>query len=254
MASLAEDPARYYQQDDGSAVRQGDIVLTACATFVRTDADPEFVDAACPSDEATRFDLEPDDSLPVTGFLEVCPAMVTTHDCGLNKEFNKAVTRLRKEGMTKAQAEDAASGDGSLDRLVTVSPIVPLDELPSDHAALASNTVVGYFPVCELDEVLEQCVVNLSRSTTVDRSVLSPRLGMLTNDARAMLRYALARYWVYRAPEIAFEIEDVLNEKIVDVQVGGDDGTVDIILSNGAAIRFAQSIALEPDPSERTAS
>ena len=222
---LFDDADAYYAPLGDGYYQQGDIVLAPVAVL---DGDPG--DPGDPGDAAdfavVRRELW--DGLEIAGVghqatanAGLVPAMITTHDCALDKEFNRRYRELRAQQMPMAEALEQAAADDSLDRLLNVAPVVPLSRAaPSAAEQLRRNQVVGFFPVCEsAAQFVDEGVVNLLRETTIDRGLIVDRLAILSDDARATLRYALARFWVYRAPGIAVDVELALGKRIVDYRV-----------------------------------
>jgi hypothetical protein len=120
-----------------------------------------------------------------------------------------------------------------------------IDAAPSGPEQLSRNEVIGFFPVCESAErAVDGGIADLLRSTTVDRDAIVDRLGILTRPARAALRYALARFWVYRAPSLTFEVEEAVGRRIRDYRVEsvGDLALV-LLLDDGSELRLLQAPA-----------
>lgn len=120
--------------------------------------------------------------------------MVVTHDCHLDKEFNRAVERLRKKQTPLEEAEAEAEQDLSLDRFLTVSPLVPIDAFTAQAATIRNGNVVGLFPVpAHASAGLEESAIDLGYRATVDRSFVEYRAAVLGEQARHRLRLALCR-------------------------------------------------------------
>jgi len=227
---LWDDPIRYYAPQSNEYYDQGDVVVAPVSVL---DDRPEGVGVANPQvGQSVRREYWTPAELgcQTTGEALLGPAMIVSHGCSLDKEFNRRVETLRAGGMSKRKAVSAAAGDDGLDRLITIAPIVPLaDAEPADPGSLRRNHVIGYFPVCGSDErAIDEGVVDLLRHTTIDRAVIVDRLGIVSDEARATLLYALARYWAYRAPRLTYEIEEAVGKRIIhaDVASRGDLGVV----------------------------
>jgi len=201
---LFDDVDSYYQPEDGRYWQQGDIVLAPSAVF---DADHTHLDEVpleppkpgAPIRRLLWPGTTSKDTRAVVCEAQVCPAVITTHDCTLDKEFNRRVSQLRQAHVPLKEATRQAAQDNSLDRYLTVAPIVPFaDAAPSDPHQLARNTVVGYFPICaSTDRRIDAGVADILRATTIDRTLIVDRFAILGDAVVAALRYALARFWVY---------------------------------------------------------
>lgn len=240
---LFDEPADYYDEVSAQYYQQGDVLLAPVAVLDGGAAGPPA--APCVGVPVRRtYWSAADLGRRTTGEAVLVPAMITTHDCVLDKEFSRRFAGLRADGFTIEAARAQAEQDDALDRLLTVAPIVPYaDAAPSAPEQLRNNAVIGFFPVCEsLLRSIDGGVVDLSRQTTVDRSVIVDRLGILSSPARATLLYALARFWAYRAPKLTYEIEGAIGRRILDAQVvpGGDLGIV-LTLDDGSEVRFLQA-------------
>lgn len=241
------EPRRWWQQ--------GDIVL---APTVYLDAGPgATTDGAPEIGEERRSVLwsDPENAAStVTATGSVVPAMIVTHDCALDREFNKRFAELRARGESLDAARRFAAEDQRLDPWVNVAPVIPFSGVPPGSAEnLRRNKVIGQFPVCPHPENgIDGGVVDLIKVATIDRDLLTDRLGILTSAARAALRYALAQFWVFRAPKLAFEIEDAVGRRIVDARVAADNPLfVELELQDHTTIRLMQVPAVDADPGPR---
>lgn len=242
---LFDEPDEYYDAPSNAYYQQGDVLLAPVALLHGDAAGPPVAPTlGVPVRRA--FWSAADLGRPTTGEAVLGPAMITSHDCTLDKEFNRSFHKLRGEGLSIAAAQATAEQDDTIDRLVTVAPIVPYaDAAPSAPDQLRHNAVIGFFPVCEsVPRSIDGGVVDLNRQTTLDRSVIVERLGILSPPARATLLYALARFWAFRAPKLTYEIEMAIGHKIVNAQVvpGGDLGII-LTLDDGSEVRFLQAPA-----------
>jgi hypothetical protein len=258
---LFDEPDKYFAPDSDSYYQQGDIVL---APAVVLESSPHAVTQVAtgrptigerlvtPVWDETPLGAE---SGRLVSTVRLCPVAITTHDCTLDKEFNRTVESLRaKERLQLAEAVALAASDLSLDRYVNVAPLVPLSEAaPSAPTELRHNKVLGYFPVCRDDmRGVDESVVDLVQESTIDRELIVARIAVLSEAARAALRYSLARYWVYRGPRLGFEIEDAVGKRIEDVAISNDGAlAVDLTLSDGSKLRFLQAPHVAEAGSER---
>lgn len=142
------------------------------------------------------------------------------------------------------EAQALAENDPSLDRLFNVAPIVPFRAAaPTTPESLVTNSVVGFFPVCPWeDRAVDEGVVDFTRVVTVDRDTLfGARLAVLSVEARRSLMFALARFWIFRAPQLAFELQDAVGQRIVDVRVAAQNPlVVELELSDGSLLKLIQ--------------
>ena len=212
----------FYELVDLPPLQQGDIVAVPVARLQadETVTRPEWrtLDAA--------FAQLPDPSETFRPTFAVggwCDAMVVTHDCHLDKEFNKAVERLRKKQTPMKEAEAEAEQDLSLDRFLTVSPLLPIDAFTAQAATIRDGNVVGLFPVPPHEDAgLEESAVDLGYRTTVDRCFIEYRAAVLGEDARRRLRLALCRNDAFRSSEIGFQLEEAVGNRIRDVRADPD--------------------------------
>jgi hypothetical protein len=247
---LFDEPERYYEPPDQRYYQQGDVVLAPTA-LVLADALEAGV-AGAPGEVVQRVlwvDQHVGERVSHASAQAVlCPAMVLSHDCAMDKEFNRRYRDLRRAGRSKASAETEAAGDPTLDRLLAVAPVIPYqDAAPSAPEQLSRNEVVGYFPVCASPErAIDVGIVDLMLTTTVERDSIVDRLGVLTDSARATLRYALARFWVYRAPLLTFDVEEAVGKRIDAYRVESSGGLALILeLDDGSELQLLQAASGE---------
>jgi hypothetical protein len=180
--------------------------------------------------------------------------MVTSHDCQLEKEWNRRRSELLALGQTEDDAEAAATADNSLDRSVVASPLIDPDDLTTvDRGNLLGGHVVGHLPVpASMDGHIPQSVVDLTYRCTVDRLDVV-RVASLTALARSQLRYALVRLDALRTPHLGFEVESVIGHRIEGATVPKRDPlTVRLRLDDGRVIELMQQPGEPPGPSART--
>jgi hypothetical protein len=123
--------------------------------------------------------------------------------------------------MPKDEAVALAEQDPTLDRWVMVAPVLSLETDAGDevgkHQALAirRGEIVGCFPVQERAEAgIPDGVADLTWVSTIDRHAIVARLASLSTEARAVFRFALARTAALRTPELGFELEAVVGDRI----------------------------------------
>jgi hypothetical protein len=244
---------RYFARNQLAPYQQGDIVLAPVGCFQKhTPPSQEILPAQVGVDVrrqqwsagSVSHAGRPAVEIPAADVVgQFRPAMIVTHDCTLEKEFNRAYVRLRAQGRTKADAQQAANSDSELERFFNVAPLVPFRAaLPSTPDSLIRNSVLGFFPVCAWEErAVDEGVIDLSRVVTVDREVVVGRLAAISTDARRALMFALARFWVFRAPQVAFELEAAVRQRITRVSISAEDPLmVDFELSDGTSLQLVQ--------------
>lgn len=242
----------FYRAEAGG-LQQGDILLSGVSRITaddgysplqwdQLDAQQVVLDDAKPGHEPLRL---------FTGFGLV---MVTSHDCQLEKEWNRRRSELLALGQTEDDAEAAATADNSLDRSVVASPLIDPDDLTTvDRGNLLGGHVVGHLPVpASMDGHIPQSVVDLTYRCTVDRLDVV-RVASLTALARSQLRYALVRLDALRTPHLGFEVESVIGHRIEGATVPKRDPlTVRLRLDDGRVIELMQQPGEPPGPSART--
>jgi hypothetical protein len=253
-----EEPERYYQPEDGRYWQQGDIVLAPVGLFTSdadslNDADP----APLPGNVIRRLIWSENEELNAKKLVaeaQLSPAVVTTHNCTMDKDFLRRYRELRRDGIAKEEARHRAAEDDSLDPHLNLAPIVPFGEAaPSAPTELLANKVIGFFPICGSPERgIDEGVANLLHETTIEKSLIVDRLGVMTEEAIAALRYAIARFWVYRAPKLTFELERAVGKRITEISISTDESlAIDLELDDGEVIRFIQAPHVEQQGVER---
>jgi hypothetical protein len=232
--------------------RQGDIVLCGVTRIIAADRhsppqwerlDTHFLqidhgwDAGKPLGIAAGIDL----------------AMVLTHDCQLDKEWNRRVRELVRGGMPADQAEQEATADTTLDRTLVVSPLVDADDLRGDRGNLLAGRVIGYLPVPpHPDNLVDECVVDLTYQCTVDRLDVV-KVSSVSEAARKQLRYALIQLDALRTADLGFEIETVVGRTIRKVEVPRRDPlAVRIHLDDGQVMQLLQQPGTPDQATGRT--
>lgn len=140
--------------------------------------------------------------------------MVTTHDCGLDKEFNLVIDQLLKD-KEKFPADESklikeVEIRDDLDRFLQVSPLIDPETVRIggqllDQGDLMSGKYIGYLPVPELvvnsKIKVPKAVVDLNYRATVDRFSFNRRATSITPAARDRLRFTLAKMDFLRTPD-----------------------------------------------------
>ena len=239
--------SEFYSRDVGRPLQQGDVFLTSGLTRVAL-AGNVHTPAAWSSFSTNRSDFAP--SLPgLPGLSSIsgrAAVMVVSHDCHLDKEVHlRARELMRDPGLSEEAAYESAEDDDSLDRHITVCPIIHLDNLAAAddkdaRGQIRSGRRVGYLPLPDSAPLgLNGCVADLSYRATVDRLTLTQRLVSLTDDARLQLRYALARMDSLRTPDIGAELELAVGQRVVGVErPRGKRMTIVLHLSDGATLEL----------------
>jgi hypothetical protein len=220
--------------------RQGDIVLCGISRIIADDRhspppweplDAHFIKI----DDA----WEPGRSLGVAAGIGL--AMVITHDCQLDKEWNLGVRELERSGMPREVAEQEASSDLFLDRTLVVSPLVDPSGLRGGRGNLLAGKVIGYLPVpTHPDNLVSECVVDLTYKCTIDRLDVV-KVASITEAARKQLRYALIQLDALRTADLGFEVEAVVGRTLRTVEVPARDPlTVRLELDDGQVIQLLQ--------------
>lgn len=232
------DPEDFYEWHEEP--RQGDIVLCGVSRII---ADDRYSPPQWESLDAHFIEIDdarkPDHSLWVAAGIGL--AMVLTHDCQLDKEWNQRVRELERSGKPREVAEEEASSDPSLDRTLVVSPLVDPSELRGGQGNLLAGKVIGYLPVPpHPDDLVKECVVDLTYQCTVDRMDVV-KVSSISEAARKQLRYALIQLDALRTADLGFEIEAVVGRTIEKVEVPKRDPLkVRLQLDGGLVIELLQ--------------
>lgn len=238
-------PADRFYVDALGPPRQGDILLAGVSRLVGDDrfspAPWERLDAHDVTVHGARDGKDM--------WLEAGPAlaMVTSHDCQFDKEWNQRVRTLVREGVPDGEAHRMAEADQTLDRTFNASPLVYPHEVDRDRGNLMAGRVVGYLPVpASPDGVVPEAVVDLTYRVTLDRLDVV-RVKAIGAEARMQLRYALAQLDTLRATSVGFELERVVGRHIEGVTFPRERPLfVRLHLDDGTEIELLQPPA-EPD-------
>lgn len=240
----------FYSREDGPPA-QGDILLGAVARVIAGD------DWAVPNWQALdEREEELDDVRGLLPPLRVAAGralvMVTTHDCGLDKEFNAAVARLTDgEGVDEEAAMALAEAYRTLDRAFQVSPLLDSGTVEVagqivDQGLLLAGRIVGYLPVPALTgpdgrTLIPKSVVDLHYRATIDRFSYTHRVSAISEAARQRLRYALARLDVLRTPTLESELAAAVGQQILDAKIHKRNPlVVTLRLADGTTLELLQ--------------
>ena len=243
-------PDDFYEWHDEP--RQGDIVLCGVSRIIAEDrhspAQWESLDA-----HFLQIDDAWDTGRPLGIAAGIGLAMVVTHDCQLDKEWNQRVRELERSGMTRERAEREAASDVTLDRTLVVSPLVDPSELRGGRGNLLAGRVIGYLPVpAHLDNLVTECVADLTYQCTIDRLDVA-KIASISESARKQLRYALIQLDALRTADLGFEVEAVVGRTIRKVEVPGRSPLeVRIQLDDGQVIQLLQQPSTPDQETGRT--
>jgi len=240
-----------YRTDDRAPLQQGDVLLAPVARIAAASSAATVGPSAALDQQLTPLD-GPEPSIPAVRVAAGWgPVVVVSHDCHLDKEFNRRYRELRAAGAKKGAAIADAAADPSLDRWLVVSPILDLAAVtdPGDTSSVAAasaahqGTVIGYLPVPpNVDRGIVGGVADLNWQATIDRAAIVARLASMTERGRSALRMALARTTALRTPEVGFALEDIIGDRIMGArQVSDAPLLVELQLqTNGAITLLAQ--------------
>ena len=236
--------------------QQGDILL---AQVTRVVADDDFAPPRWQVLDEARFELLPAVQLAGGAVMPAvrvvggrCLVMVTTHDCGLDKEFNAVVDQLvKKDTLSEPDAMSVAEARPDLDRTFQVSPLldpatVEVAGNVVDQGLLLAGRYVGYLPVPELvvggEVLVPSAVVDLNYRTTIDRLSYTARVSCVSEATRELLRYALARLDVLRTPTLEAELSAVLGQVIIKAKVQKKNPLiVQLTLEDGSVVELLKT-------------
>jgi hypothetical protein len=243
-------PDDFYEWHDEP--RQGDIVLCGVSRVIAGDhfSPPQW-------ESLDAHFLQVEDAWDAGHSLGLAAgiglAMVITHDCQLDKEWNQRVRELQRAGMPIEQAEAQATADMTLDRTLVVSPLIDPSDLRGGRGNVMAGRVIGYLPVPKhQDELVTECVVDLTYQCTVDRLDVV-KVTSISETARKQLRYALIQLDALRTADLGFEIEAVVGRTISKVEVPDRDPlTVRIQLDDGQVIQLLQQPGTPDQETGRT--
>jgi hypothetical protein len=242
--------ASFYAPEAGG-LQQGDILLTGVS---RLTAEDGFSPGQWDALDTRRVEVDgvrPDGD-PLRVFTGLALAMVTSHDCQLEKEWNRRRSQLIAQGHSEEDAGEEAEADATLDRTLVASPLIDPDDVSVDRGNLLAGHAVGYLPVpASPDGLVPECVVDLSYRCTLDRFDVA-RVASISPQARSQLRYGLIRMDALRTPNLGFAVESVIGRSIERAEVPRRDPlTVRLHLDDGSTIDLLQQPGEPQGPSAR---
>lgn len=204
----------------GQPLRQGDLVIAPLLRAVSA-TDPAPDDSLRRSPDLQRFELAtlPHKSASAEAVVNVTLGMVVSHDCYVDKAFNREVDRLRRGGARKAEAEQIAEADDRLDRWIVVSPVVQPDAVSADLAAIERAEAVGLVvvPASTKRGINQPGVVDLGLRFSTDRK-LCTRVATISQEGADGVRMAMLRLDLARTGGFA-DLEALVGAKLADVEV-----------------------------------
>jgi hypothetical protein len=148
------------------------------------------------------------------------PAIILSHDCDIEKDFNERVHALVDGGMDVDEACREASDDLTLDPLIVVAPLMTYDAVPEGRRqGIRQAQRIGYFPLPPLPGAGEtEYLVDLGRVTSVDHLLFGAKLASLTHGAAGVLRYKISEANASRDLSVLRELEALVGETIASVE------------------------------------
>jgi hypothetical protein len=237
---------QFYEHDTGP-MKQGDILLAGVARLVAEDRYTPPAWGRLDAYDITIAGARHDGGNLWLGAGSAL-VMVTSHDCHLDKEWNRRRRALIKAGMTEDEADREAEDDPALDRTFNASPLIRPEETGLDRGNLMEGRIVGYLPIPASDDgLVPEAVVDLTYRVTLDRLDIV-RVAGVTDTVRTQLRYALARLETLRATSLGFEVEAVVGRHIEHVTIPNTNPLlVRLELEDGQTLELLQQPA-EPEP------
>lgn len=200
-------PQDVYLPEPHATRRQGDIVLAPTSVLwaperVSTPGSVPFPPTHIGEPVFSMAAQAPAGTPYVLGVHETrwSPAIILSHDCDLEKDFDERVHELIAEGIDVDDARRYASDDPTLDPLVVVAPLMTYDAVPERHRqGIRQAQRIGYFPLPPLPGAGEsEYLVDLGRVATVDHLLFRAKLASLTHTAAGVLRYKISEAYASR--------------------------------------------------------
>jgi hypothetical protein len=217
----------FYRSAPHPTLRQGDVVLAPTSRLWSPERVDQPIELAPPSEHLGSSVLSlpwlalPDARAPLAIHqTRWSPALVLSHDCELEKDFNERVHELLATGWSEEEARAAASADPDLDPLAVVAPLLAYGELPQHrHEGIRSGQRSGYFPLPAISGAgPEEYAVDLFHVSTVDVLLLTVRVASLSEEAAGVLRYKLSEAYASRDLSVLIELEALVGQRVTSVQ------------------------------------
>lgn len=217
------DAAGFFLDTPKPQLSQGDIVLAPTVILWSEQARPPLFDIPAPPPLGSTTTVPLWDEYTVEPPMTVAeglwgPAMVVSHDCELDKEFNREVDRLIRDGESETAAAERATEMDTLDQLILLSPLVPYEDIsPDQRDGIRSGDRIGFFPIPAtpiFDD--EAFAIDLRRIATVERRLVQrhEKLCSLHGAAASVLRFKLAEVFATRRLSTLAELEAVVGQQI----------------------------------------
>lgn len=242
---------RFYRSENHEQLSQGDLFMVPTSMIWSFDSRPEALSEVPPLPpevgtsvltQAWRPSASGEVGAPAV-FVETrwSPAMVLSHDCEIDKDFNEEVDRLvEEEGLREDEAIRTVEIDWSFDRYITVATLLAYHEIPGHkHAGIRSGQRIGYFPLPPIPGFgAPEFAVHLSRISTVERRILRGglKIASIAPDSVKRLRYKLAEVFASRRLSLLSELEAAIGREIVEVRTLKESrkkATVALVLDDG---------------------
>ncbi len=249
---------------ESKPLQQGDILVGSVARIASEDRESRSQWSAL---DSLFYEVMPAKS---SVGVSSCPAlvlvggraltMITTHDCGLDKEFNVVLSQIIKDnpGLDEDELAMEVDARSDLDRFFQVSPLVNPASIfiggkLVNQENLMAGKIIGYLPVPEYqidgDVVIPKCVVDLTYRTTVDKFSYERRLSSISETARQSLRYELMKLDSLRSTSALNQLNDIFGQSVVAAKVSKKNPLLILLeFENGMSIELLRTPA-SPDSS-----
>jgi hypothetical protein len=219
----------FFLDEPKPQLSQGDIVLAPTVEIWSEKARaPLFMTSNAPDVGGTStialWDDYAGDTIPIpVAEVRWSPAMVLSHDCEIDKEFNRERERLVAAGYDEDHATAEASENETLDPHVLLSPLLPYEEAPIDqHSGIRSGGRIAFFPVPPspiFDD--EEFFADLGRICTVERKLVLRyrQLASIGGVAAGVLRYKLSEALASRDLATLAELQAIVGQQITGLEI-----------------------------------
>jgi hypothetical protein len=251
MSSAVGASERVYRSERYELLSQGDLFMVPTSMIWSIESRPKALTEAPPLPPRVGTSVLMQAWSPTgsgeTGTPAVVmetrwsPAMVLSHDCEIDKDFNEEMDRLvGEEGLGEDEAICLVDLNGNLDRYITVAPLLADREIPGHkHAGIRTGQTIGHFPMPPIPGFgTAEFAFHLSRVATVERRILRSglKIASLASDSLKRLQYKLAEVFASRRLSLLSELEAAIGLEIVEVRTLKESrkkATVSLILDDG---------------------